>query len=499
MSDGITIKILGDFGPFSKIGKSIGYRVSHGGRSYLIDCGSPLFHEIGENELQLVDGLIITHCHDDHKRWFTDLVLFYMYARDFGQRLLLLTSDDIHDELKISSAPALDRSLSRDSKRVIDISHEEYVDYRILGPRARYKMAVRHEGRGKTGLYVIDNAGNKVGPDKAKIVVSRKTGRPRMLFRDPAYGEWIEPESFYPFSSNTFYDEDRNVFRDEGGLTIDAVKAPVWHGVPAIGLRITTEHEKVLFTSDTVHNRNLWRELYTEKRVQSLGGMSQKEFESSPVIIGDINDYIERAWSEERYIEAVRTFEDAVVIHDVATCNSIVHTDYARLDETGLPREKTLLTHSPDRITSEWALCDAGKTMKIVGNELFEVVDENLYPMDADIYMKDVGKYYVGYRRENGRYRVYERDGILTVSPDDKSDDGANFLYRVDLYEDISGRYFPKIEDGSARYLKRPLDGKVELIEFTEAGSRGGVVEDQRGVLSRLQSSVFSSGREEAI
>jgi ribonuclease BN (tRNA processing enzyme) len=484
MSDGITIKILGDFGPFSRIGKSIGYQVSRGGSSYLIDCGSPLFHEISGHELKTVDGLFITHCHDDHKRWFTDLALFYMYARDLNQRLRLFTAEDIYNELMKSCGPALDRSLSPDSKKVIDIPADEYFQYRMLGPRARYGIVARHEGRGKTGLYVIDGAGNKVGPDKAKIVVNRKTGRPRMLFKDPDYGEWIEPESFYPFSSSTFYEEDMHPFRDAGGLTFEAVKAPVWHGVPAMGLRITTPHEKILFTSDTVHNRNLWKELYTEKRMHSLGSMSRDEFESAPVIIGDINDYIERAWSEERYREAVKAFEDVIVIHDVAICNSVVHTDYERLDETGLVRKKTILTHSPDRITSEWVLCDVGKTLRIVGNEFYEVVGENLYPMDADIYVKDLGKYYVGYRRDNGRYRVYEKDGLLAVTPDDRGGDGATFLYRVDLYEDISGRYFPKIEEGSkAGYFKR-RDGKVDRLEFTEEGSRGTVVEDQRNRVS---------------
>lgn len=483
MSDGITIKILGDFGPFSRIGKSIGYQVSVGGHTYLIDCGSPLFHEIGGHELERIDGLIITHCHDDHKRWFTDLVLFYMYAQGLNRKLFLLTADDIYSELIKSAGPALDRSLSPDSKKIIDIPYHENIQYRMLGPRARYRVVARHEGNGKTGLCVVDGDGNKVEPEKAKIIVSRKTGRPRMLFRDPDYGEWVEPESFYPFSSATFYEEDRNAFHDAEGFVIEAVKAPVWHGVPAIGLRITTQREKVLFTSDTVHNRKLWKELCTEKMIQRLGGMSRREFESSAILTGDINDYIERAWSEERYREAIGAFEDCIVIHDVAMRNSVVHTDYERLGETGLEREKTILTHSPDRITSEWILCGAGKTIRVKGKEFYEVVDGSLYPMDADVYVKDVGKYYVGYRRDDGRYGVYEEDGVLTVSVDEGKNDGASFLYRVDLYEDISGRYYPKMEDGETWYFRRP-DGKVERTEFTLEGSRGRVVEDQRGALS---------------
>lgn len=495
MNDGVTIKILGDFGPFSRIGKSIGYQLLCGGRSYLIDCGSPLFHEISGNELETVDGLFITHCHDDHKRWFTDLALFYKYGEEVKKKLLLVTAEDIHKELMKSCAPALDRSLSPDSKRVIDIPVDEYIQYLPLGPRARYRIIERQEGRGEQCLYVADSAGNKVGPDRAKIVVSRKTGRPRMLFRDPDYGEWVEPEGFYPFSSHNFYEDEGNVFENGGELVFEAVKAPVWHGIPAIGLRITTAQEKILFTSDTVHNSKLWKDLYSEKRTQHLGGLSRKEFESSSMLTGDINDYIERAWSEERYREALRSFEDAIVIHDVALCNSVVHTDYGRLHETGLDREKTMLTHGPDRMTSEWVLCDVGKTIRIVGNEFYEVVGNDLYPMDADLYVKDVGRYFVGYRNDDGQYDVYEKDGLLDVSPDGTDDGDSTFRYKVDLYEDISGRYFPKIEESGTRYLKRD-DGKVERLEFTEEGSSGSVVEDQRGRLSRKPSAV-SAGLEE--
>ena len=41
MMDGITIRVLGDYGPFSRMGKSIGYQVTIGQSSYLVDCGSP--------------------------------------------------------------------------------------------------------------------------------------------------------------------------------------------------------------------------------------------------------------------------------------------------------------------------------------------------------------------------------------------------------------------------------------------------------------------------
>ncbi len=78
--NGIEVWILGDFGPFSRTGKSIGYQVTIEGRKFLVDCGAPIFDIIGGDEISEIDGLIITHCHDDHKRWFTDIALYYYYS-----------------------------------------------------------------------------------------------------------------------------------------------------------------------------------------------------------------------------------------------------------------------------------------------------------------------------------------------------------------------------------------------------------------------------------
>ncbi|HEB74901.1 MAG TPA: hypothetical protein ENJ04_00935 [Nitrospirae bacterium] len=480
MTDGITVRILGDFGPFSCMGKSITYQVTIGRSTYLIDCGAPIFQQIGCDGLKEIDGIIITHCHDDHKRWFTDLALFNMYSPDMDRRFSLLTSEDIHDELVTASRPSLDRSLSGDSKKVVDIDCAQYTDYRMIGPRAKYRMVSVDEGGGRTSLCITDRHGNVVGPDVAKVVINERTRRPRMLFKDPHYKEWVEPESFYPFSSTVFYEEDRNVFRSPEGFTIEAVKAPVWHGIPCIGIKISTGRETLIFSSDTVNDTELWKKLCTEKREQRLG-MSREEFEAATVVYGDINDFIERTWSEERYRAAVRAFDDAVVIHDIAARNSIVHTDYERLHKTSLRKDRVILTHSHDGITSEWVLCDAGKTFRISGEEFFEVVGGECYPMNADVYHKEDGRFFVGYRNDEGRYGVYEKDGLLRLSRGDGPEHGR-LLYRVDVYEDISGRYFPRLDGDETMYLQRK-DGRVELVEFTADGSRGRIVEDHRGRL----------------
>jgi glyoxylase-like metal-dependent hydrolase (beta-lactamase superfamily II) len=482
MKNGIKVRILGDFAPFSMMGKSIGYEVTIGDSIYLVDCGAPLFQQIGGTNLKNIKGIIVTHCHDDHKRWFTDICLFHRYGPQAGSKVFLLTSEEVRDELFKSSRNALDRGFSADSKTIIDIPIKDYVTDRVIGPRARYRLVSEGEGKGKTGFYISDHTGNLVGPDVAKLVISEKTGRPRMLFKDPYYKEWIEPDSFYPFSSNFFYEEDKNIFKSLEGFSLEAIKSPVWHSITNIGIKIRTDNETLVFSSDTVHNTELWTELYQEKRPQNLN-MSKSEFEQASVINGDINDYIERIWSEERYNEAVSAFHDSIVIHDISCGNSEVHTDYEKLHNTVLKKNRTILTQGPDRFVSEWPLCFTDKIFRINGNDFFEEANGRLYPMNADVYMKSAEQFFVGYRNEKGKYMVYEKTGLLKIS-EEENDQISTPLYRVDLYEDISGRYFPKIENENEKYMQRN-DGRVELVEFSESGSRGRIVEDLRNSLSK--------------
>ena len=121
--------------------------------------------------------------------------------------------------------------------------------------------------------------------------------------------------------------------------------------------------------------------------------------------------------------------------------------------------------------------------IKIKGDKFFEVIDGELYPLNADIYHKEGGRFYSGYRNSKGNYTVYEKDGLLSVSNNETSGKGTP-LYKVDLYEDISGRYFPRIEEENAKYFERE-DGKIELVKYSEYGSRGETVKDCRGELPR--------------
>jgi ribonuclease BN (tRNA processing enzyme) len=481
MADGITVRILGDFGPFSKIGKSIGYQIVTGDCSYLIDCGAPLFEQIGGHGLKSLRGLIITHCHEDHKRWFTDLALFNRYAPDLQRKVVLMTAENVHEEVVASSRAALERSLSADSLVVEDIPYDDYVDYRCLGPRARYRIVSAGEGPGRSRLRVVDAQGAPVGPERAKIVINERSGRARLLFRDPDYREWVEPENFYPFSSRTFYESEPNEHVGEGGIRFSAIKAPVWHGLPAIGVRVRTATETLVFSSDTVHDLTVWERLWREKKPQRLA--RPEEFASAAVIVGDINDYIERMWSEERYREACAAFEDAVVFHDVSTRAGAVHTDYRVLTHSNLDRRRTMLTHAPDRLTSEWVVCNSEKVFRILGREIFEVVGGELFPLNADIYHRDGGHYYVGYRNPEGPHTVYANDGLLSLSIDETPDRGEP-VFKVDLYTDIGGGYFDLLEDAGLSYVVDPR-GRVLRVRFTPEGCEGRNAEDRRRELAR--------------
>jgi ribonuclease BN (tRNA processing enzyme) len=489
--DGMLVQILGDHGPFSRVGKSVGYKLRIGQTNLLLDCGAPLFQQIGGHGLQDIEGLILTHCHDDHKRWFTDLALFFRYAPDMRRKLRLFTTEAVYHDLKAAAMPVLGTGLSDDAMTVTEVAFEDFIDYRTIGPRARYRIVTREAGNGRHTLAVVDTQGNLLPPDAAKVVVNPATGRPRMLFRDPDYGEWIEPASFYPFSSARFYEEDKNLYvRD--GFAIEAITAPVWHGVPCTGVKIRNGEETLIFSSDTVHDKKLWKRLCSEKRPQRLD-MTKEAFESASIIYGDINDYIEHTWSEARYAEAISAFANAAVIHDITAGPSVVHTSYQNLENTTLQKERTLLAHCPDRFTSEWPLCRAGKIYRIEGNRFLEVVGKRCYPLDADLYHKKEGRFFVGHRCDEGSHAVYREKGLLKLSPDHGAFPG-NPLYRVALYEDIAGGYFPALDDPHLSYLERH-DGKVELLRFDDHGSSGKIVKDHRERLQKQGNSTCENGK----
>ncbi|MBN1849022.1 MAG: hypothetical protein JW932_10590 [Deltaproteobacteria bacterium] len=472
----ILFEVLGNTSPFSMMGESSGYLVTVNGNVYLLECGTPIFPHLGYKGIAEIKGIFATHSHEDHKRWFTDIVLFTYYNPLYKHKVRLISSEVIHEEYAKNSKGALERSLSGDSKRIIDIPYEDYVDEVVIGPRSKYRINLRSNKDNLFYYVVEDRQGNIIGPDKAKIIINPAANRPRLLYKDDETGEWVEPESYYPFHSAVFYEGDQNIYHDdEAGLTVQAVKSAAWHGVPTIAFKFMTEGNSLFFSSDTVYKPSLWKALYEEYRPQRFDSISRDQFEKDSIIFGDINDFIERTWSRERYERAISAYEGSVVIHDVARKNSVVHTDYA--DIANAPVYNMLYTHNPDNLTAWRPILTSGKKLIMKNGEVYESVKGELYTLDADVYLHHFSCDLVGYRSENGAYKVIEKDDLLGIVPVEHLDEG---LMQCDLYQDVGGEYFPLLAEPNMCYRTRS-DGRVEEVTIYQDLTIGRVVENVRG------------------
>ena len=479
MNHDIIFEVIGNTSPFSMMGESSCYMLTVNKRSYLLDCGSPIFPYLGYKGISEINGIFATHSHEDHKRWFTDIVLFTFYNPLYKHKVKLISSEVILEEYSKNSKAALERSLSRDSKRIIDIPYDEMVEPVIIGPRSRYFIDLKTAPDGSFHYQIEDREGHVIGPDKAKVFINPAANRPRLLFKDDQTGEWVEPESYYCLSSEVFYEKNRNVYRDdEADLTVEAIKASAWHGVPTIAYKFMTGDNKLLFSADTVYRPLLWKQLCEEHRPQRFDAISRDEFERSSILFGDINEFIERTWSRERYESALSAYQDCVVVHDVARKNSIVHTDYADISDA--PIEKLLFTHNPDNLTAFRPILKSNRTLVLHRGNVYESVRGRLYPFDADVYVHHFSCDLVGYRSETGDHKVIKKDGLLGIV---KADEPGEELMRVDLYQDIAGEYFRLLTDQYRSYVLLE-DGRVEEVTRLGNTSRGRVAENVRGQIS---------------
>lgn len=476
MSNDITFDVVGNTSAFSMMGESSGYMINVNGHVYLLECGSPVFPFLGYKGIAGIKGIFGTHSHEDHKRWLTDIILFTFYNPLLKNKLKIISSEPILEEFSKNSKGALERSLSIDSKKIVDIPYSIMVDECVIGPKSRYRIQLKDNKDGSYQYRIEDRQGNVIGPDQAKIFINPMANRPRLLYKDEESGEWVEPESYYPFSSTSFYEEERNDFHDdEAGLTVRAVKSSVWHGLPTIAFKFMTEESSLFFSSDTVWKPSLWKELYETYRPQNFEDISRDDFEEASIIYGNINDFIERTWSRERYERAMAAYDGSVIIHDIARKNSIVHTDYPDIKDA--PFERMIYTHNPDNLISTRPILSSGKRLVIKDGEMYESVKGRLYPFDADVYIRHWTSDLVGYKSEDGAYRIIEKDGLLGVVESDSPEEG---LMDVDLYEDIGGEYFPVITD-SNKYYKKRRDGRVQKITMNKNETHGKVVDNLRG------------------
>ncbi len=477
-NSGITIDIIGDSGPFSLLGKSIGYRLRVGDSQFLLDCGAPVFQLLGQTGLSGLDGLIITHSHEDHKRWFTDIALYNHFSNKSGKKLNLYGSDKIMGELQASSVFALQKTLGPASKQVVNVEFEEYFDSIVVGPRPRYRcrqVAID----GKITWRIFDGEGNILPPERAKVFVSNKRRPPRILFKDPREQIWVEPESFYSYDDERFYkDTGNNSFEHRGGLSILPVKATAWHGPHCNSYLFEYEGEKIFFSSDTYYDPELWKKL-PETRTNTT-----KPDADSFVINGDINPYIEKTWSKERLKRALSFYdEELTVVHDVTTPGAKVHTGYNFLENR---QKNILLTHSPDEFTALHPMAHLKKTFHLRDNIFYEETRQGeKFPLTGDCFHKKYSRFFVGFKNKNGQHRLIKKEAgsYDVIATDEDKPSGYKELYKLDLYEDIGGEYFPALNAKNQAYVQRP-DGQVELQIYKEKTTTGKIVSGQRRQLT---------------
>ncbi len=462
--DFLEIKIIGDSGPFSQLGESIGYLVTAGETDFLVDCGGPIFSLLNEDDLNKIDGVVATHAHEDHKRWFTDLALYKKFLSPRDNLLHLLAAEEVMEDYRLASTPALGLTLSNNCQRIINYDFKDYTTFKPIAPRPKYRC-IQSSSSDRPGHWiVVTENGEELGADRAKLFFHTKDSiRPRLLFKDPELNCWIEPQTFYGLNDSRFYQTDSfQPYKAASGLKISAFKAPAWHGPFTTSLLFEYNGLSVFFSSDTKYDPILWEKLTRPLRPSPT---VEEDFpEEQQVIYGeDINNYIEFIWSHERYERAVEFYDRTalnLMIHDVAKNGSVVHTNQRLLAEFS---SDVLLTHSPEVFTSLHPLVHSQKTFLVKKSGICEQTKQNnCYPMNALCYHKNRSEYFVGYPDNNGEhYLIRQPDGSVRLAA--KSGSEAKVIEKIRLYQDIGGEYFPRLNSPDEEYYLRADNQIVKL------------------------------------
>lgn len=231
----LKVSVIGDSGPFSQLGKSIGYLLEYGDCRFLVDCGAPIFQILGRDGLRTLDGVVATHAHADHQRWFTDLALYRKFNEPESDRLKLYGADRILEDYRWVSSGALEKTLSPDSRSIRSLNFEDYVDSQRIGPEPKYRCTLADNSNKSHPWHVVNRDGDPVPRDRAKVVHPEGALIPRMLFRDPDKEIWVEPETFYPFDDERFYVQEKSFQTTlHEDLTVEPVQSTAWHGPPLL-------------------------------------------------------------------------------------------------------------------------------------------------------------------------------------------------------------------------------------------------------------------------
>lgn len=486
----LTLDVIGDSGPFSRLGKSIGYLLEVGDSRYLVDCGAPIFQILGSDGLNELDGIIATHGHEDHKRWFTDFALYQKFNRPEGNRVTLYGSRTILENYRVASAAAFEKTLSANSDRIRTLTFDDFVESVRIGPEPRYRIEQRDDENGPHPGRVVDRSGEPCPPDRAKIVKPPGAVIPRMLFKDPVEEVWVDPESFYSFGDERFYVQENSpetLLSD--GLSVRPLQAPAWHGPPTTSLLFECSGQELFLSSDTVYDPELWKNL-TQQHPQDSNRTA--EFEEKYYLENPLENYVEQTWSEERLRKALAAYDrSGPCLHDVSGPDSTVHTSYDEIEHFD---RDLLLTHSPDEFVATHPLAHLGKTYELHnGNLLERTRTGDCHPPTADCYVKKYSDYYVGYEDPGGNYFLVKwGPGNYDVT-DERPGNEEDYekITPVALYRDIGGEYFPILESEDEEYFVRADDAVVKLTH-NQAQTAGVTVTGHREDLGRTSETTRS-------
>ena len=459
-SAGLTFDVLGDYSTFSRAGKGIGYRIRAGGAEFLLDCGAPVFHQLGKKGMRDLDGIIITHSHEDHKRWLTEIGLFNKYRALNLSPFPLYGIEEVLEEIKTTAAYPLEQSLSEDSRNIVNISYEEFFENNKLGPEARFwPVKIKNKG-----WRVVDEKENILPPDRAKVFPHPGNRPPRFLFKDPEEKIWVEPASFYDYTDDRFYrNTDSLGLELESGLSITPVKATFWHGLPGSSYLFSYENEHVLFTSDTHYDPQLWKKLAERKNSAQdpLEDSVAGKFEVSD----DINKYIQQTWSEKRLQRALSFYNgDYPIVHDVTSSRGVVHTPYKSLEDFN---GELLLTHSPDTFTALDPICAPGQSYLVKNNKFFIVAADKTFQTPGDCFSRENERFYIGRNNQSGSHLLVKTEGgdYQILHEDEAIPDDVEKICEIKLYEQIKGDYYPVPEDPRQNYY---IDEEDKVIRAGE-------------------------------
>ncbi|MGM0380649.1 MAG: MBL fold metallo-hydrolase [bacterium] len=473
-SSGLYIDILGDYSTFSTAGKGIGYRIRADGASFLLDCGAPVFHQLGDEGINNLDGIIITHSHEDHKRWLTEIGLHNRYISTNGKSLPLLGIEKVLEEIETTAAYALEQTLSEDSSQIENIPFNNFFQPEITGPRPRYRCK-KFEDR---GWRVVDEDNNILPPDKAKVFIVPGNRPPRMLFKDPEEKIWVEPESFYDFTDERFYKDTENfAYKHKNGLKITPVKATFWHGLPGSSYLFSYEGERVLFSSDTHYNPELWKELASP--LSPVKNPAEDKIAHKYQSTGDINNYIQQTWSKKRLERALNFYNgDIPLVHDVTTDGGVVHTPYKHLQKF---EGELLLTHTPDNFTALDPLCSPGQVFKLKDDKFLQVTGKKAYQIPGDCFSRNNEEFFIGIRDNSSSFVLVKNDtGNYQIFAEEESiPSTAEKIYNLKLYREINGDYYPVLKDGNKKYALNEAE-EVVLVEENASKLKGKIITGKR-------------------